>query len=148
MQAYAGCMIKYQPLFILGIDKDNQELTKESAFGAMGMFIFLFSISTIYLCLQKRRDTERMIQSQGYIRPPQPQGGGIIGRRNQMFVELPVANSFDDDNELEFQSNYRDSPPPSTSNLFNEDDDDENENEMVSTTQESSLPHPPIDLLS
>jgi hypothetical protein len=143
-------MIKYQPLFILGIDKNNQELTKESAFGAMGMFIFLFSISVIYLCLQNRRDSELLIRSQGYIRPPQPQGGGrgegIIGRRNQRFVALPVAQSFDDENELEFQSNYRDSPPPSTSNQFNEDDDDENE--MVSITQNSSLHHPPIDLLS
>lgn len=136
-------MIKYQPLFILGIDKNNQELTKESAFGAMGMFIFLFSISVIYLCLQKRHDTELMIRSQGYIRPPQPYGGGgigggIIGRRNQSFVELqPVAQSFDDENELEFQSNYRDSSPPSTSNLFNEDDNDVNE-----------MHHLPIDLLS
>ena len=63
-----------------------------------------------------------------------------------MFVVLPVAQSFDDENELEFQSNYRDSPPPLTSNQFNEDDDDENE--MVSITQNSSLHHPPIDLLS
>ena len=40
-------MIKHQPLFIKGIDESNQELTKESAFGAMGMFIATFAVSVI-----------------------------------------------------------------------------------------------------
>ena len=98
-----GTIIKYQPLFIMGINKSNQELTKESAFGAMGMFMFLFISSSIYLCLHKHRDEELVIRSQGYMRP-QLQGGGAI--RNNYLVELPHSvpsahNSFDED---EFES--------------------------------------------
>lgn len=134
--AYAGCMIKYQPLFILGIDKDNQELTKESAFGAMGMFVFLFSLSVIYLCLHKNRNEDLAIRSQGYMRP-QLQGGGGMSR-DQMFVELPVAqNSLDD---LDFESSYRDNPTPSASDSFDEDGD---ESEIVPAARAR-----PVDLLS
>ena len=98
-----GTIIKYQPLFIMGIDKSNQELTKESAFGAMGMFMSLFISSVIYLCLHKHRDEELVIRSQGYMRP-QLQGGGTM--RNNYLVELPHSvpsahNSFDED---EFES--------------------------------------------
>jgi hypothetical protein len=87
----------------MGIDKSNQELTKESAFGAMGVFIFLFVSSVIYLCLHKHRDEELVIRSQGYMRP-QLQGGGA--RRNDYLVELPNSvhstnNSYDED---EFES--------------------------------------------
>ena len=69
-------MIKNQPLFIKGINEHNQELTKESAFGAMGMFIFLFSSSVIYLCCHKSRDDEHAIRSQGYMRPLHQSAGG------------------------------------------------------------------------
>ena len=98
-----GTIIKYQPLFIMGIDKSNQELTKESAFGAMGVFIFLFTSSVIYLCLHKHRDEELVMRSQGYMRP-QLQGGGTRG--SDYLVELPHSvhsndNSFDED---EFES--------------------------------------------
>ena len=86
MQAYAGSMIKYQPLFIKGINESNQELTKESAFGAMGMFIFLFSSSVLYLCFHKHHDEEHAIRSQGYMRP-QMQAGGQ--RMSDYQVELP-----------------------------------------------------------
>ena len=55
-------MISNQPLYIKGIGSENQEITKQSAYGAMGMFIFLFSSSMIYLCYHKRRDEEYNIR--------------------------------------------------------------------------------------
>ena len=55
-------MISKQPLYIQGINPSNQEITKESAFGAMGMFIFLFSSSMVYLCYHKCRDEEDVIR--------------------------------------------------------------------------------------
>jgi len=79
-------MIKHQPLYIKGIDASNQELTKESAFGAMGMFLFLFTSSMLYLCLHKHRDDEHAIRSQGYMRP-QMQARGM--RMSDYQVELP-----------------------------------------------------------
>lgn len=79
-------MIKHQPLFIKGISEENQELTKESAFGAMGMFIFLFTSSVLYLCCNKNRDSEQVIRSQGYMRPGSSSGGM---RMSDYQVELP-----------------------------------------------------------
>ena len=89
MQAFVGLMIKNQPLYIKGIDESNQELTKESAFGAMGMFMFIFTASVIYLCYlryHKRYDgSEHAIRSQGYMRP-----GSASGMRMSDYqVELP-----------------------------------------------------------
>ena len=55
-------MISKQPLYIQGINSSNQEITKESAFGAMGMFIFLFSTSIVYLCYHKCHDEEDNIR--------------------------------------------------------------------------------------
>lgn len=94
-------MIKYQPLFIKGIDASNQELTKESAFGAMGMFIFLFTSSVLYLCFHKHHDDEHLLRSQGYMRP-QMQAGGM--RMSDYQVELPhsVCSAQDSDDEDEF----------------------------------------------
>ena len=83
-------MIKNQPLFIKGIDEHNQELTKESAFGAMGMFIFLFSSSVLYLCCHKNRDDEHAIRSQGYMRPQFQSAGGQ--RLSDYQVELSHSN--------------------------------------------------------
>lgn len=83
-------MIKNQPLFIKGIDESNQEHTKESAFGAMGMFIFLFTSSVLYLCCHKRHDDEHAIRAQGYMRP-QMQAGGQ--RLSDYQVELPISES-------------------------------------------------------
>ena len=97
-------MIKHQPLFIKGIDESNQELTKESAFGAMGMFIFLFSSSVIYLCVHKQRDDEHAIRAQGYMRPHM-QAGGM--RLSDYQVELSFSeghNSDDDEHEQERNS--------------------------------------------
>eukprot|EP00581_Thalassiosira_minuscula_P014923 CAMPEP_0183729714 /NCGR_PEP_ID=MMETSP0737-20130205/31008_1 /TAXON_ID=385413 /ORGANISM="Thalassiosira miniscula, Strain CCMP1093" /LENGTH=144 /DNA_ID=CAMNT_0025961979 /DNA_START=149 /DNA_END=583 /DNA_ORIENTATION=+ len=95
--AFVGSMIKHQPLFIKGIDHTNQELTKESAFGAMGMFIFIFTLSSVYLCLH-RRPAEYEIKAQGYMRP-QMQGGRH--RMSDYQVELPHSassqNSEEDD---------------------------------------------------
>lgn len=88
--AFAGSLIKYQPLFIKGINETNQELTKESAFGAMGMFIFLFSSSALYLCFHKHHDDEHAIMAQGYMRP-QMQAGGM--RMSEYQVELPHSES-------------------------------------------------------
>mmetsp|Transcript_8394 Transcript_8394/g.18814 ORF Transcript_8394/g.18814 Transcript_8394/m.18814 type:complete len:198 (-) Transcript_8394:372-965(-) len=84
--AYVGLMIKHQPLYIKGIDASNQELTKESAFGAMGMFLFLFTSSVLYLCFHKHHDEEHSIRAQGYMRP-QMQAGGM--RMSDYQVELP-----------------------------------------------------------
>jgi hypothetical protein len=82
-------MIKHQPIFIKGIIEENQELTKESAFGAMGMFIFLFTSSVLYLCLQRNRNSEHAIRSQGYMRP-----GSASGMRMSDYqVELPHSAS-------------------------------------------------------
>ena len=61
-QFFVGTMISKQPLYIQGINATNQEITKESAFGAMGMFIFLFSSSMIYLCYHKCYDEEEIIR--------------------------------------------------------------------------------------
>lgn len=85
-----GTMIKHQPLYIKGIDAKNQELTKESAFGAMGMFIFLFAMSVGYLCMKGRRDDEHAIRAQGYMRP-QMQAGGM--RMSDYQVEMPRSES-------------------------------------------------------
>ena len=96
-----GTMIKNQPLYIKGIDASNQELTKESAFGAMGMFIFLFSSSAIYICCYKNRDNEHHLRSQGYMRPS---GVQRLGSRDY-HVELPGSPSLelhqDSDDEVE-----------------------------------------------
>jgi len=99
--AFVGSLIKNQPLFIKGIDESNQELTKESAFGAMGMFIFLFTSSVLYLCFHKHHDSEHAIRAQGYMRPHM-QSGGM--RMSDYQVELPhsVPNSESDDEDDEF----------------------------------------------
>lgn len=80
-------MISKQPLYIKGINASNQELMKESAFGAMGMFIFLFSTSVIYLCYNSNRDEEHHIRSQGYMRPRMHQQRGAA--MSDYLVELP-----------------------------------------------------------
>ena len=96
-----GTMIKKQPLYIKGIDNSNQELTKESAFGAMGMFIFLFTSSAIYICCYKNRDEEHHLRKQGYMRPSAMQR---LGSRDY-HVELPYSPSLelqnDSDDEVE-----------------------------------------------
>jgi hypothetical protein len=101
MQAFVGTMIKNQPLYIKGIDASNQELTKENAFGAMGMFIFLFTSSAIYICFYKHRDNDRHLRSQGYMRPRAMQR---LGSRDY-HVELPHSPSLelqqDSDDEVE-----------------------------------------------
>eukprot|EP00985_Skeletonema_marinoi_P025501 scaffold18825_cov125-Skeletonema_marinoi.AAC.3 len=100
-EAFVGTMIKNQPLYIKGIDASNQELTKENAFGAMGMFIFLFSSSAIYICCYKHRNNEHEIRSQGYMRPSAMQR---LGSRDY-HVELPHSPSLelqhDSDDEVE-----------------------------------------------
>ncbi|KAL9181219.1 hypothetical protein ACHAXT_010024 [Thalassiosira profunda] len=89
-------------MLFTGIDESNQELTKESAFGAMGMFIFLFSSSVIYLCLHKQRDDEHAIRSQGYMRPGM-QAGGL--RLSDYQVELSFSEGHNsDDEESEHES--------------------------------------------
>jgi len=104
--AYVGTMIKKQPLFIKGIDSSNQELMKESAFGAMGMFIFLFTSSVLYIFFHKQRDDEHAIMAQGYMRP-QHQGGRL--RMSDYQVELPHSTSsssprnYSGDSDEEFQ---------------------------------------------
>jgi len=67
-------MISKQPLYIKGIGPHNQELTKESAFGAMGMFLFLFTLSLFYLCCIKgiRGGGEGEGRHRGYMRPMRP----------------------------------------------------------------------------
>merc|ERR1712183_766181 len=64
--AFVGSVIKHQPLFIKGID--DQELAKENAFGAMGMFMFIFFSSVLYIFFHKRPDDDH-IMAQGYVRP-------------------------------------------------------------------------------
>lgn len=82
--ALVGSMIKHQPFFIKGIE--NQELAKESAYGAMGMFVFLFCSSVLYIFIHKPRDEEDAILAQGYMRP-QMQAGRA--RMSDYQVELP-----------------------------------------------------------
>ena len=112
VQAFVGTMIKNQPLFIKGIDASNQELTKQNAFGAMGMFIFLFTSSAVYICFYKnRRDDEHRIRAQGYTSP----GRGMhrFGSRDYHTVELP--------------------PSPHNSTLeMNESDGEEDEDDEMS----------------
>lgn len=67
-----GTMISRQPLYIKGINKENQELTKESAFGAMGMFLFLFTLSLFYLCCVKGIRGNSRGMHPGYMRPMRP----------------------------------------------------------------------------
>ncbi|KAL7488768.1 hypothetical protein ACHAW6_014369 [Cyclotella cf. meneghiniana] len=87
---FVGTMISKQPLYIQGINATNQEITKESAFGAMGMFIFLFSSSMIYLCYHKCYDEEEIIRSQGYVRPGQR---ALRITDYEVQVEIPSAAS-------------------------------------------------------
>eukprot|EP00804_Cyclotella_cryptica_P014780 CCRYP_020121-RB/>CCRYP_020121-RB protein AED:0.27 eAED:0.27 QI:285/1/1/1/1/1/2/470/184 len=89
-QFFVGTMISKQPLYIQGINSSNQEITKESAFGAMGMFIFLFSSSMIYLCYHKCHDEEEIIRSQGYVRPGQR---ALRISDYEVQVEIPSAAS-------------------------------------------------------
>jgi len=103
---YVGLMIKHQPLFIKGIDDTNQEVMKESAFGAMGMFIFIWSSSVIYICIHKNRDEEGAIRAQGYMRPHMQAGGQ---RLSDYEVEIPysessqhISDDHDDDDHDEF----------------------------------------------
>ena len=82
-------MIKIQPIYIKGISVSNQEITKESAFGAMGMFIFLFTLSIVYLCFRKYRreyddHDEYAIRARGYMRPL-----NLQSRSSNGGVELP-----------------------------------------------------------
>jgi len=105
-------MIKHQPLFIKGIDESNQELTKESAFGAMGMFIFIWSSSVIYICIHKNHDEEGAIMAQGYMRPGMQAGGQ---RLSDYEVEIPhsessqhISDDHDDDDYDEFTPIRRD----------------------------------------
>lgn len=84
-------MIKIQPIYIKGISESNQEITKESAFGAMGMFIFLFTLSVVYLCYRKYRreyddHDENAIRARGYMRPL-----NLQSRSSNNGVELPNA---------------------------------------------------------
>ncbi|KAL7513847.1 hypothetical protein ACHAXN_012476 [Cyclotella atomus] len=99
---FVGTMISRQPLYIQGINPTNQEITKESAFGAMGMFIFLFGTSTIYLCYHKNE--EDTIRSQGYMRP-----GQRDLRISDYEVEIP-------------ESSPSNSPDPSPTNSRTEDE--------------------------
>mmetsp|Transcript_11442 Transcript_11442/g.23413 ORF Transcript_11442/g.23413 Transcript_11442/m.23413 type:complete len:156 (-) Transcript_11442:349-816(-) len=94
---FVGMMISKQPLYIKGIDANNQEMMKESAFGAMGMFIFLFSSSLIYLCYSSRHDNEHHIRSQGYMRPRAQRQRGI----GDYLVELPDSHQSGDSDEHE-----------------------------------------------
>lgn len=113
-QLYVGMMISKQPLYIKGIDSTNQEITKESAFGAMGMFIFLFSSSVVYLCYNKHHDEEHDIRSRGYMRPGS-QGSEVGVTSRGGFRDLRM-------------SDYQVEMPPSASNSpDNTSDDDEDE---------------------
>lgn len=87
LQGFAGTMIRDQPIFIKGVNETNQELMKESAFGAMGMFIFLFSSSVIYLFLHRKHQSEDDIMARGYMRPPMQSSGAM--RMSDYQVELP-----------------------------------------------------------
>jgi len=86
--AFVGSMIKHQPLFIKGID--DIELAKENAYGAMGMFMFIFCSSVLYMCFYTNRSEEHTIMAQGYMRP-QLQAGGA--RLSDYEVELQLPNS-------------------------------------------------------
>lgn len=104
-------MISKQPLYIKGIDSTNQEITKESAFGAMGMFIFLFSSSVVYLCYNKHHDEEHDIRSRGYMRPGS-QGSEVGVTSRGGFRDLRM-------------SDYQVEMPPSASNSPDNTSDDE-----------------------
>jgi len=86
--AFVGSMIKHQPLFIKGID--DMELAKKNVYGAMGMFMFIFCSSVLYICFYKNRSEEHAIMAQGYMRP-QLQAGGA--RLSDYEVELQLPNS-------------------------------------------------------
>lgn len=81
-------MIKHQPFFIKGID--DMELAKKNAYGAMGMFMFIFCSSVLYIWFYKNRSEEHAIMAQGYMRP-QLQAGGA--RLSDYEVELQLPNS-------------------------------------------------------
>ncbi len=98
-------MIKIQPIYIKGISVSNQEITKESAFGAMGMFIFLFALSIVYLCFRKYRreyddHDENAIRARGYMRPL-----NLQSRSSNGGVELPNSgiSEIHSDSEEEYE---------------------------------------------
>lgn len=88
--AFVGSMIKHQPLFIKGID--DQELAKENAFGAMGMFMFIFCSSALYIFFHKRHDEDHAIMSQGFMRP-HLQAGGTRLSDYEVELQLPLSVS-------------------------------------------------------
>jgi hypothetical protein len=105
-KGYVGTMIKIQPIFIKGINESNQEITKESAFGAMGMFIFSFTLSTAYLCWRKflgnDQNDECAIRARGYMRPLNLQHG------SGSLVELPNSDTLVHSDSEEEEDNDHD----------------------------------------
>merc|ERR1711957_490425 len=84
--AFVGSVIKHQPLFIKGID--DQELAQANAFGAMGMFMFIFCSSLLYIFFHTHRDEEHALIVQGYMMP-QLQAGGTRLSDYQVELQLP-----------------------------------------------------------
>merc|ERR1712157_692150 len=95
MALFVGTMIKNQPLLIKGIDQTNQEITKESAFGAMGMFAFIFASSVLYLYMHRNKNDEHAIRSRGYMRPTNQHG------LSDFQVEMPFSSVHGDDDDVE-----------------------------------------------
>lgn len=121
-----GTMIKDQPLFIKGIDETNQELMKESAFGAMGMFTFIFTSSVVYQCLHRNENDEDSIRCQGYMRPSHQMA------MSDYQVEMPHAYS------------YRDDP----GDIVHHSDGEEDDGDDIEEDDEGETAHQEIDLLS
>ena len=126
LQLLVGTMIKDQPLFIKGVDETNQELMKESAFGAMGMFTFIFTSSVIYQCLHRNKNDEDTIRCQGYMRPSHQMA------MSDYQVEMPHAYS------------YRDDP----GNIVHHSDGEEDGGDETEEDDEGETAHQEIDLLS
>jgi hypothetical protein len=82
-------MLLKQPFFIGGIDSENVELAKGSAFGAAGTFFFTFLISMLYTIRDARRLTMRGMESiQSQL--PNP----FAGTTNALFHDYdPIDNS-------------------------------------------------------
>ena len=47
-QGWVGALLVYQPFYVSGLE--DIEAAKSSAFGALGLFIFAFATSLVYLC--------------------------------------------------------------------------------------------------
>lgn len=60
-QSWVGIMLMKQPFFIKSVE--DVEKAKGSAFGAAGMFFFIFCVSTAHLIMDSMKDSVSVVRS-------------------------------------------------------------------------------------